>query len=44
MIEESGEKSTSFMMAIQGPGEALNDFLQRLGSGINRAISDPGIR
>jgi hypothetical protein len=44
MIEEPGKKSTSFIKAIQGPTEAFTDFLQRLGSAVNRAIADPETR
>lgn len=42
MIEESEEKkSTSFTKIIQGSAKAFTEFLQRLGSAVNRAISDP---
>ena len=45
MIEESEEKkSTSFTKIIQGSAKAFTEFLQRLGSAVNRAISDPETR
>lgn len=43
MIKEPGEKSTSFTKIIQGSAEVFTDFLQRLVSAIDRAISDPEI-
>ena len=44
MIEEPGRKSNFFMKVIPGPTDALTDFLQRLGSAVNRAIADPETR
>lgn len=44
MIGGPGKETTSFTKVIQGPGEAFWDFLQRLGSAVNRATSDPETR
>lgn len=41
---EWGWESTSFTKAIEGSGEAFTEFLQRLGSTVNKAILDPKTR
>lgn len=43
-VEEPRIRSTSFMKIVQGSGEAFTDFLQRLVSAVNNAMSDPDER
>lgn len=44
IVEEPGKTLASCTKVVQGPAEAFSEFLQRLGSAINRAISDPETR
>lgn len=41
ILGPEGKESTTFTKIIQGSGEAFTEFLQRLGSAENRAITDP---
>lgn len=43
-VEEPRKKSTSVTKIIQGSGEGSADFLQRLVSAVDKAISDPDRR
>jgi hypothetical protein len=41
LIQEPGEKFTSFTKIILGSSQLLINFLQGFGSAVNRDISDP---
>lgn len=40
-LEESGQRTESFIKIIEGTKEDFTEFLQRLRSAVNRMISDP---
>lgn len=42
-VKEPGKRSTSFTKIVEGSWKTFTDFLQRLVSAVNKALSDPNV-